>query len=247
MNLSSYEQEETGFKYKKGLIGFAALALVAGTACLYGQQSGAVEQQNMPELQNLFGYDWKQQCFIDEAQNALGPNRCSHSNQCAGQRYCSAAGWCNGLSHCPKKKNFCKLDEGANLMGPNRCKHDNECAGKRKCSHAGWCMGKSGCKKNKTPVNRKCFIDESKNKRGPNRCWSSNECFGARTCSAAGWCMGNGGHCPKTYKTTWRHGNSCKHNEATNKLGSNKCAFDWECAGKRTCSHAGWCQGKSFC
>jgi hypothetical protein len=39
MNLSSYENEETTFKYKKSLIGVAAFALIAGSACLYGQKN----------------------------------------------------------------------------------------------------------------------------------------------------------------------------------------------------------------
>ena len=39
MNLSSYETQETTFKYKKSLIGVAAFALIAGSACLYGQTS----------------------------------------------------------------------------------------------------------------------------------------------------------------------------------------------------------------
>ena len=40
-------------------------------------------------------------CNIDEARNALGPNRCNQHSQCYGDRYCSASGWCNGSGNCP--------------------------------------------------------------------------------------------------------------------------------------------------
>lgn len=39
----------------------------------------------------------------------------------------------------------------------------------------------------------------------------------------------------------------CQINESLNKLGSNRCEYDQECSGDRTCSWHGWCQGVSGC
>ena len=40
-------------------------------------------------------------CGIDEAHNALGPNRCSTSSECDGARFCTGSGFCAGESGCP--------------------------------------------------------------------------------------------------------------------------------------------------
>ena len=39
-------------------------------------------------------------CGINEALNALGPNRCNNSSQCDGSRTCSPFGWCGGNADC---------------------------------------------------------------------------------------------------------------------------------------------------
>ena len=33
-------------------------------------------------------------CGVNEANNPLGPNRCSNNSQCEGARTCSMYGWC---------------------------------------------------------------------------------------------------------------------------------------------------------
>ena len=38
---------------------------------------------------------------FDEANNALGPNRCWYDSECDGDRYCSIFQWCHGESNCP--------------------------------------------------------------------------------------------------------------------------------------------------
>ena len=39
-------------------------------------------------------------CNIDEADNKLGPNKCSVNSECSGDRTCSSSSWCQGESNC---------------------------------------------------------------------------------------------------------------------------------------------------
>jgi len=41
--------------------------------------------------------------------------------------------------------------------------------------------------------------------------------------------------------------NTCAYDEAKNIKGPNRCTTAYECAGARTCSQWGWCQGNSGC
>ena len=71
-------------------------------------------------------------CNYDEAQNPLGPNRCTSDAECAGARTCSDFAWCEGDSECDAKtQDACNYDESKNPLGPNRCTENNECAGAR--------------------------------------------------------------------------------------------------------------------
>ncbi len=79
-------------------------------------------------------------CYINESQNALGPNRCRDDSECSGNRTCSPWNWCQGTSNCP-----CDIDESQNALGPNRCRNDSECSGDRTCSPWNWCQGSSNC------------------------------------------------------------------------------------------------------
>ena len=64
-------------------------------------------------------------CNINEANNAMGANRCDSSSQCDGNRTCSFSGWCEGQSDCPVVKKLtaheikCKINEADNAAGPN--------------------------------------------------------------------------------------------------------------------------------
>ena len=90
-----------------------------------------------------------------------------------------------------------------------------------------------------------CHIDESINFFGPHKCAHFSECSGARTCTWEGWCTGESG-CESEY-TAPVVPDHCNYNEALNVNGPNRCLYDNECAGERTCSSAGWCQGVSGC
>ena len=92
-----------------------------------------------------------------------------------------------------------------------------------------------------------CTLDESANDLGPNRCSAHSECSGARTCSPWGWCQGTSGCDPKPTPAAPVVDNACNYDEAQNSLGANRCYMDNECAGARTCSDWGWCQGVSGC
>ena len=90
-----------------------------------------------------------------------------------------------------------------------------------------------------------CHIDESINFFGPHKCAHFSECSGARTCTWEGWCTGESG-CESEY-TAPVVPDHCNYNEALNVNGPNRCLYNNECAGERTCSSVGWCQGVSGC
>ena len=109
-----------------------------------------------------------------------------------------------------------------------------------------------------------CDYDETESPFANSRCVGDFQCTGNRKCSVnyigipprvtVGWCQGESG-CPNPPKGC--DPEDCDIDEANTNFGPNRCAGDYQCAGKRTCSVNSWgvpplldigyCRGDSGC
>ncbi len=85
--------------------------------------------------------------FVDEANNAGGPNRCNDNCNCDGLRVCDRIPFiavCEGTSrpvapHCDTRDYY--HDESYNTKGYGACSSKCDCDGLRTCSELGSCQG----------------------------------------------------------------------------------------------------------